>query len=103
MSIIYAKGVNSICRRIESWTVSISNSSSGDEVNEDEENGTTNETNTNKQEKLEDNEKKRSKLIVLSGKTAAFSTILPTPVTAILLCIELPGFETLSSKHDYHT
>jgi len=100
MSIIYAKGVNSICRRIESWTVSGS-SGCEDEVNEekDEEVGTTNETNTNKQEKLEDNEKIRSKLIVLSGMTAAFSTILPTPVTAILLCIELPGFETLSSKH----
>lgn len=41
----------------------------------------------------------RSKLIVLSGMTAAFSTILPTPATAILLCIELPGFETLSKKH----
>ena len=44
-------------------------------------------------------EKRRSKLVVLCGMVAAFATILPTPVSAILLCIELPGFDVLVDRH----
>ena len=42
---------------------------------------------------------KRRKLIVLCGLVSAFSTILPTPASAIIMCVELPGFEALSVKH----
>ena len=41
----------------------------------------------------------RRKLIVLCGLVSAFSTILPTPAAAIMLCVELPGFEALPVKH----
>ena len=47
----------------------------------------------------DDTESRRTKLIILAGMVAAFSTILPTPASAILLCLELPGFEALTKQH----
>eukprot|EP00567_Pseudictyota_dubia_P011585 CAMPEP_0197447012 /NCGR_PEP_ID=MMETSP1175-20131217/11771_1 /TAXON_ID=1003142 /ORGANISM="Triceratium dubium, Strain CCMP147" /LENGTH=558 /DNA_ID=CAMNT_0042978193 /DNA_START=155 /DNA_END=1831 /DNA_ORIENTATION=+ len=47
-----------------------------------------------------EDDKVRSKLFILSGMVAAFSTILPSPASAILLCIEVPSFERLSKEHN---
>lgn len=74
LSALWARVVNKLCRWAEGGS-----STDGEARKEEEE--------------------RRTKLIILCGMVAAFSTILPTPASAILLCVELPGFETLSSKH----
>jgi len=93
MSVLWARVVNHCCR----WTASKFNNNEGHEAIAD----TTSreEYEQRQRQQREEDEKRRSKLMVLCGMVAAFAAILPTPASAILVCIELPGFETLSEKH----
>ena len=98
LSIVYARGVNVICSKLEMRQLSITTTTDNDHTGEDEENTTTATDNGSSThdlvllESIQNNAKRRSKLIVLCGMVAAFSTIMPTPASSILLCIETPGF-----------
>ena len=86
MSKVWAVVVNKACRYVENKSQprdksEARNGTGGDSTSQD------------------DVESRRTKLIILAGMVAAFSTILPTPASAILLCLELPGFEALTRQH----
>merc|ERR1719420_2076211 len=85
LSVVYARLVNALCAKLE-----------GKAPEEVAEGASVPEGGGETRDLAE---KGRSKLMVLCGLVSCFASILPTPISAILLCIELPGFETLSSQH----
>lgn len=89
MSKVWAVVVNKACRYVENK----SQANDGTEA--------ASETDDGRPDQKDDTctESRRTKLIILAGMVAAFSTILPTPASAILLCLELPGFEALTRQH----
>lgn len=105
ISLLCARGVNYLCSRLDPKPEEVEDRnanaiSSPLLVEEDEEENLRNaSSNLGNRQPLEEEEQRRTKLMVLCRMVSAFSTILPTPAAAILLCIELPGFESLSTKH----
>ena len=84
LSKLWATVVNKACRYVEDKSHSSDKPQSASTTDDDS---------------PSQDESRRTKLIILAGTVAAFSTILPTPASAILLCLELPGFEALARQH----
>jgi len=91
LSVLYVRFIVNPCCR---WAKTKFNNKNSDNNNDDDD-----ESSTSAAPDVAEEEKRRSKLVVLCGMVAAFATILPTPVSAILLCIELPGFDVLVDRH----
>mmetsp|Transcript_25529 Transcript_25529/g.73828 ORF Transcript_25529/g.73828 Transcript_25529/m.73828 type:complete len:431 (+) Transcript_25529:2-1294(+) len=87
MSKLWAVVVNKACRFVENKGRSSDNAETTSPAADE---------NTEEEDVVES---RRTKLIILAGMVAAFSTILPTPASTILLCLELPGFESLTKEH----
>jgi len=103
LSIVYARGVNVICSKLEMRQLSITTTTTdNDHTGEDEENTTTATDNGSSThdlvllESIQNNAKRRSKLIVLCGIVAAFSTYYAnTRIVYIALYQNTGGFEKL--------